>query len=112
MLSTTAKKEAIRAYKERKPQRGVYALRCAATARVWVGATPNLDAARNRLWFSLEHGAHSDPVLQNDWNTHGEPSFYFEIMEKLKDDVSPLAIGDLLKEKKLHWQEQLSARPL
>jgi hypothetical protein len=111
-MESTARKAAIRAYKERKPQRGVYALRCAATARVWVGSTPNLDAARNRLGFTLGNGSHPDRTLQADWNTHGEPAFHFETLEKLKDGVLPLAISDLLKEKKLHWLSRLSARPL
>ncbi|HVX65855.1 MAG TPA: GIY-YIG nuclease family protein [Bryobacteraceae bacterium] len=111
-MSTASRREAIRAYKERKPQRGVYALRCTAAGRVWVGAKPNLDAARNLLWFALGNGLHGDLVLQNDWNTHGEAAFCFEVLEKLKDDVSPLAIHDLLKEKKLEWLARLSASPL
>jgi hypothetical protein len=106
------KKEAIKEYKARKPLRGAYALRCTATGQVWVGSSPNLDAIRNRLWFSLRQGNHQDSVLQKEWNTYGEQAFLYEILEKLDDDLSPIGVSDLLKEKKLQWVAQLGARKL
>jgi hypothetical protein len=109
---TPEQKEAVKAYKARKPQRGIYAVRCTATGRVWVGSTPNLGAARNRLWFSLNGEMHTDAAMQTDWAAHGEQAFEFETLEKLKDDVAPLGVADLLKEKKEHWLERLGAVPL
>jgi hypothetical protein len=106
------KKEAIKEYKARKPLRGAYALRCTATGQVWVGSSPNLDAIRNRLWFSLRQGNHQDSVLQKEWNTYGEQAFLYEILEKLDDDLSPIGVSDLLKEKKLQWVAQFGARKL
>jgi hypothetical protein len=107
------RKEAIQAYKERKIPRGAFAVRCTASGRVWVGSSPNLDAARNGMWFSLRAGSpFNHKSLQAEWNEHGESAFEFEILETLKDDVSPLALSDLLKEKKRDWATQLNAQAL
>ena len=106
------KKEAIRKFKERKPLSGAYAVRCATSGRVWVGAARNLDAAHNGCWFSLRIGSHIDKSLQAEWNAHGEPAFQYEILETLDGDLHALAVADLLKEKRSHWIAQLAARPL
>jgi len=112
MESKSARKEAIKKFKERKPLLGAFAVRCTATGRTWVGASRNLDATKNGAWFCLRHGNHHDKSLQEEWNAQGEPAFAYEILEKLDDDLLPLAIADLLKEKKSHWVAQLGARAL
>ncbi len=106
------RKQAIRAFKERKVARGIFAVRCTASGEVWVGSSPNLEAWRNSLWFSLRGGAYPAPALQREWNAHGETAFRFEILETLDDDVSPIALSDVLKKKKLGWIGQLGARAL
>lgn len=106
------RKEAINEYKARKIPRGAFAVRCTVTGQVWVGTSPNLDASKNGLWFGLRHASHRDQELQTAWNTHGEAAFQYEILELLKDDVSPLALRDLLKEKKLHWTKKFGATAL
>ena len=107
------RKEAIQAYKERKIPRGAFAVRCNPSGKVWVGSSPNLDAARNGIWFSLRAGSpFNNKSLQEEWDRHGEPAFEFEILEKLDDDVSPLALADLLKEKKRDWAGQLNAQTM
>jgi hypothetical protein len=112
VLSKTDRKEAIRKFKDRKPARGVFAVRCTANGNQWVDSTMNLEAAKNGAWFSLRHGSYRDKVLQAEWNAYGEQAFEYEILERLDDDVSPLALADLLKEKKRHWTTQLGARPV
>lgn len=112
MQSNTDKKEAIRKFKERKPLVGIFALRCTASGRAWVGTSRNLDATRNRSWFSLRNGSHIDKPLQAEWNAHGEAAFQYDILETLEGDLHPLAVADLLKEKGKHWVSELSARPL
>ena len=112
MNSKAERKEAIKAFKERKTARGIFAMRCTATARVWVGSSLNLDATRNSLQFALSHGSHHDKTLQSEWNAQGEPAFQYEILETLDDDVSPLAVHDLLKETKRGWIAKFGARPL
>ena len=70
----------------------------------------NLGAAKNANWFTLRIGTHRDKALQAEWNTHGEPAFQFEILEKLEEDVHPLAVADLLKAARSRWIAQLGAR--
>jgi hypothetical protein len=112
MNSKLDRKEAIRKFKEREPNRGAFAVRCTATNRVWVGTSNNLDATKNGLWFSLRIGAHQAKSLQSEWNAHGEAAFEYEILEKLASDAQPMLVGDLLKEKKSAWVERLAACPL
>ena len=112
MESKVAKKEAIRKFKERKVALGVFAVRCTASGRVWVDSSRNLDAAKNGTWFGLRNGGHRDKSLQEEWNAHGEGAFQYEILEKLEDDVHPLAVADRLKEMRSRWIAQLGARGL
>ena len=106
------RREAIREYKERKPVRGAFAVQCSATGRRWVGSSMNLEAARNGLWFSLRLGNHRDETLQAAWTQYGEQDFQYEILEKLDDDVPPMSLKDLLKEKKSHWVARFGAEAL
>ena len=112
MSAEVNRKEAIREYKTRRVSRGVFAVRCTATGQIWIDSSPNLDGAKNSTWFQLGAGNHCDKALQNEWNTHGENVFQFEILETLDDDVIPLAVPDLLNEKKSKWAAQLGAKAL
>ena len=111
-MTTEQRKEAIRKFKEKKPLLGAFAIRCTATGQVWVGASRNLDATRNGSWAFLRNGGHPDKSLQREWNIHGEPAFEYEILEKLDEDLPPIAIADHLKESKRRWVERLGARPM
>jgi hypothetical protein len=112
MTSQIDRKEAIRKFKEQKSRMGAYAVRCTTSGQVWVGSTRNLDANRNGSWFALRQGGHRDRSLQEEWKARGEQNFQYEILELLDPDVAPLAVSDLLKEKKRHWMAQLTALPL
>ena len=107
-----SRKELIRKYKERKPDRGAFAIRCTTTGKVWVGSTPNLYAAQNRAWFALRLGGHPDKSLQAEWNTQGPEAFKYEVLERLDEDILPIAVADLLKEKQSHWVSRLAAKAL
>ena len=87
-------------------------MRSDVTGQNWVESSPNLEAARNGLFFFLRNGFHRDEALQAEWNSHGEQAFHFEVLEKLKEDLSPIAVKDLLKEKKRLWAAKLRARTL
>jgi hypothetical protein len=99
----TERKRAIAEYKGRKRRAGVFAVRCAETGHVWVGASPNLDAAKNGLWFVLRSGSARNAELQAEWQAHGEAAFSFEVLEALGDDVAPMLAADELKQKKRDW---------
>ncbi len=108
----TSRKDAIRAYKERTPNRGVYAVRCQATGQIWVGAAPDLDAAHNRIWFALRMGDQRNRTLQAAWQEHGEATFRYEVLERLADDVPPMAVSDSLKSLTGTWAARLGAPTL
>ena len=103
------RKEAIRAYKERKIPRGIYVVRCTATGKTWVGSSPNLEAARNLVWMQLKMGLHRNVDLQGAWNDHGEATFEFEIAETLDPDILEMAIRDELKSKRGEWAAKLDS---
>jgi hypothetical protein len=110
MESKAARKEAIQKFKERKPALGVFAVRCTVSGRVWVDVSRNLDAAKNGTWFGLRNGSHRDKLLQAEWNAHGEDAFVYEILEKLDEDVHPLAVADLLKSARNRWIAQSTSK--
>jgi hypothetical protein len=104
------RKEAIAEYKNRKIPRGTFSLRFTENGPVWVDATPDLYAAKNGLLFTLRNGLHRNKELQAEWNKHGETAFRYEILERLEDDVAPMALTDILKDKKKEWLAKLSAQ--
>lgn len=106
------RKQAIRDYKLRKAPRGIFAVRCVAAGKVWIGSSMDLEKAQNKEWFVLRNGSHANAALQSEWNSHGERAFEYEILEKLDDDVSAIRVSDVLKEKRRHWIERLGAEPV
>lgn len=106
------RKEAIAEYKNRKTPRGTYVVRFADSGPVFVDAVPDLDAARNGLLFALRIGAHRNKELQAEWDARGESAFRYEVLEKLEDDLAPMAWRDLLKDKKKEWVAKLGAHPV
>jgi hypothetical protein len=103
------KREARKAFKSRKTPNGVFAVRCAVSGEVWVGASDHLDSARNGVWFLLRNGLHHNQRLQAAWNSHGEAAFEYEVLEKFDEDVAPLLLRDLLRERQKHWERELGA---
>ncbi len=102
------RKQLIRDYKARKTPRGVFAVR-STTGLVWVGASTNLDGAKNGLWFILDSGNYKDHALQQEWNELGSDAFRFEVVEKLEDEVSELRMRDVLAARKQEWVKKLAA---
>lgn len=110
-MSDQRKRELVRAYKERKVRRGVYAVRCAATGEVWVSASPNLDAQQNSLFFQLRAGGFPNRELQAGWKAHGEANFAYEELAELSDqDRSDYALRADLKALEQAWREKLGAK--
>lgn len=97
-------KAAVGAYKERKTIAGIYAVRCTTSGEVWVGQTPNVDKAQNRIWFTLGLGNNPCRSLQKAWADHGAESFTFEVLERMEDEESAYARNTRLKERMLHWR--------
>lgn len=106
------RKAAIAAYKERKVVAGIYAVRCTASGRVWVGRATNLDTVQTRLWFTLRFGNSPHRELQRAWNEHGAGSFTFEAVERLAEEDLACVRDALLQERALHWRTALGAQPI
>jgi hypothetical protein len=106
---TSARKAAIAAYKERKSVAGIFAIRCQATAEIWVGQTPDLEKIQNRIWFTLRQGSHPCRSLQAAWTAHGPDSFTFEACERLEEEEVVYIRDALLKERAVHWRTELDA---
>ncbi len=106
------KREARREFKSRKSTKGIFAVRCTASREVWVGAHGDLPAARNGVFFLLRNGMHHNKQLQERWNKHGAESFAFEVLETFDEDISPLLLRDLFRERQKHWEKELGASAL
>jgi hypothetical protein len=104
--------QAVRDFKERKVARGIYAVRCAATGEVWVGASRNLDQQQNSIWFGLRSGGYINRAVQAAWRAHGEATFNFETLEEIDPDLGPVGQADALKTRLAHWQAELGAPKL
>lgn len=111
-MDKASRRDAVREYKERPPRRGVFAVRCATTAEVWVSASPNLEKQQNGLWFQLGLGSHPNRALQAAWTEHGEAAFTFEILAELEpsSEASAYAVRADLKALETEWRERLGAR--
>ena len=111
-MANANRKEMLESYKNRKIPRGIFAVTCAPTGEVWVGAAPNLDARKNGLWFTLKQGGNNNPSLQKAWTGHGESAFHYEVLETLDDDLAPTALRDAFKQRIVFWAEQMKAQKL
>ena len=96
-MNADERKAASRAFKERVPVRGVFALSCAIADRVWVGPSRDLTAEENRLRFLLRSGGHRDTPLQALYAAHGAGAFTFEVLDRLDADLAQMLIPDAIK---------------
>jgi hypothetical protein len=107
-MTSIDRKAAARAFRERVPVRGIFAMRC-ATGGVWVGPSRDLDAEEGRLRFFLRSGSHRDRALQSAYTTQGGEAFTFEVLERLDPDVAAMNLADTLKARTAHWAATLHA---
>ncbi len=107
-MSTMDRKAAISEYKKRKAAAGIYAVRCLAHGKVWVGRAPDIDSIETRLRFGLRSGGHRHPAMQAAWNAHGGDSFAFEVVETVEEELAYVR-DSILKDRLAHWREALGA---
>lgn len=109
----SGRKALLRAYKERKVEAGIYAVRCVVSGEAWVGATPDLSTRQNGVWFSLRLGSHRDKAMQAAWNAHGPDAFVFEAVEAVDTEgLDRFARDSRLKTRREHWIAALNATGL
>lgn len=112
MMDRAAKRAAIGAYKERKATAGIFAVRCAPTGQVWVGATPTLDTIQNRLWFGVRLGSSPHRDVQAAWLAHGDAAFSFERLDTYDEETAALMRSEWLKDRAAHWRAALNAKAI
>ena len=104
------RREIVQAYKERKPQVGVFQVRCGATGETWVGASRALDTQQNGIWFGLRQGGYRSKTMQAAWKAHGEAAFELSVLERFEDQEAVAYVRDnWLKDRVAHWRETLGA---
>ena len=101
------KREARREFKAKKTPKGIFAVRCEASGETWVAASTHLDSQQTGWWFQLQSGMHPNRQMQAAWNTHGEASFTYRILETFDEDVAPLLLKDLSANRRKHWEREL-----
>jgi hypothetical protein len=112
-MDKPSRRAAIRDYKERKTQAGIFAVRCLPTGEVWVAVSRNLGKQQNSVWFGLRAGGFPNRPVQALWNEHGEAAFSFEALEAVEgEDLSAYARDNRLKDGLRHWLERLGAKKL
>lgn len=106
------KKELKARYKEMKPDRGLFAVRCLETGEMYLEATSDLNGSMNSLRLKLNNDMCRHKGLQWAWKRHGEHGFVFEILERLEDEALSDAAGLTLSSDDLQilfeiWKEKL-----
>ncbi len=62
---------------------GIYSIVCKANGKGYVGSSQNIQARWKKHLYFLRKGNHVNPHLQNSFNSHGEDSFEFKLIEDL-----------------------------
>ena len=87
------KSEIKRAYKQSKRPMGVYRIRSSQNDKVFIGFATDLEARFNRHKAELKFGNHRNRELQEIWDSNGESTFEFGILDMLDQeegaDASP-----------------------
>lgn len=109
-MDSQTRKAATAAYKEQKPEVGIFAIRCAASGEVWVGSTTALDKRWNRFEFALRMGSGSTPAIHAAAKAHGAESLRYEVLERFTEKDAETEFQDVwLKSHLAQWQAELGA---
>ena len=100
------RKAAQAAYREKKPDAGLYAVH--AGGEIWVAAAPRLDTVENRLRFTVQQGGHPNKPFQ----AAASGGYRLEVLEILDPETPDLSRDRVLKERLAHWLAETGGRPL
>jgi hypothetical protein len=78
------RKQLIRQYKQAGREMGIFRIRNRANGKVFIGNAQDLRGIINSNKFQLKRGTHFNKELQEDYDTFGEESFDFDILDILK----------------------------
>lgn len=83
-MDRSQKKAALAAYKARRPEMGVIALRCEATGETFLGISQDIPAGINGIRAKLGFGFHPNRHLLELWKQYGPEGFTFSTARALK----------------------------
>ena len=88
-VNKESRKQLIKDYKNSVPEIGLYAIKNKLNNKIFLGMSLNLNGPFGRHQFELRMGNHPCKSMQNDFNSMGEESLSFEILDKLKRNDNP-----------------------
>ena len=96
-------------YLETTIRAGVYAIKNTVTGRVLVAGSMNVEGVLNRHRFELRHGTHRNALLSQDCAAHGESSFTFEVLDRIKPrEDSTFDVARELDELVALWRQEMA----
>ncbi|WP_390567422.1 GIY-YIG nuclease family protein [Zavarzinella formosa] len=75
---------------------GVYAIKCSANGRVYIGATGNLAERKSQHKSRLKANRHDHPELQADYNAHGKSVFAWHVLLYSDSDLQRVRLESSL----------------
>ncbi len=104
------RKELKEAYKNTKPDMGIFMIKSILNNKYHLESTQNLKGGINRVKFQLKFGSYTNKELQKEWSEHGEENFTIEILEQLKydEDTTKTDYTEELAILQLIWEEKLA----
>lgn len=106
------KKELKLQYKQRKPDMGIFRIKCEVTGKCHLQTASDLRAVMNGARVRLDGGFHPFRELQQEWKEYGAERFTIEILETLPygDDASKTDYAEELQLLRMIWEEKLAAQ--
>lgn len=108
---TNRRKALIEAYKQMKPDMGIFCIRARGSNQLFLETAHDLKSFINRTLFQLNMGSHPNKMLQQDWTKLGEEHFDIEVLEKLTYDKDETKedYSEELAILRMMWEERLTA---
>ncbi len=106
------KKELKLQYKQRKPEMGVFMIRCQVNSKCYIQSAADFRAVINGAKARLAGGFHPYVELQKEWNQFGAEKFSVEILETLAydKDESKTDYTEDLALLQIIWEEKLAEK--
>lgn len=112
-MEETRKKELREAYKNYRPDMGVFSVRHIRADKVYLEATANLKGKINSTVFQLNMETFRlNKGLNKDWKKYGKEAFEVKVLETIdydKDDQGGKDYTEALENLFAEWQHKLRA---
>ncbi len=104
------KQEIKRAYKESKRPMGIYCIKNKEDKNIFIGFATDLNAIINRHKTELKFKSHRNKDLQKMWDSAGEASVEFKVLDELDpEEKSQAEIREELSTLADMWIQKLSS---